>query len=163
MVASGGLSPCACLSVYLCISFCSRPFPAPADDWTAAEELSLADHTRTQGLGAWEDLSFTVRQTDRPVELTPYAEMSVHWSNAHVLGYFIGQHTYNFMWTLPPGSTLVSIEPYHLIIGDAHSLVLPMSHGHRSCCCGDRWRYGRVSTVVSFFFLILRRMGKNTA
>ena len=80
-------------------------------------------------MGAWEDLSFTVRQTDRPVELTPYAEMSVHWSNAHVLGYFIGQHTYNFMWTLPPGSTLVSIEPYHLIIGDAHSLVLPMSHG----------------------------------
>ncbi|CAN0237519.1 unnamed protein product, partial [Laminaria digitata] len=37
--------------------------PVYTDDWTAAEELSLADYTRTQGLGsyAWRDLPSSVR------------------------------------------------------------------------------------------------------
>lgn len=33
---------------------------AVAEDWTAAEELSLADQTRRMGLGAWDEISDSV-------------------------------------------------------------------------------------------------------
>lgn len=37
-----------------------------AEDWTAAEELALADHTRSRGLGAWEDIADLVRACHTP-------------------------------------------------------------------------------------------------
>lgn len=42
--------------LFICLFTC-------VENWTAAEELSLADQTRKMGLGAWDEISDSVRQT----------------------------------------------------------------------------------------------------
>ncbi|CAN0373488.1 unnamed protein product [Pylaiella littoralis] len=46
--------------------------PVYSEDWTAAEELALADHTRNRGLGAWEDIAdlklFYRRKSDKELQ-----------------------------------------------------------------------------------------------